>query len=497
MKPRLEHLLLPLLLPLAACSWLGLDSPVPSAQAPTAPMQDKPAPNAEQKRDALAALAQSAGLNWGAFPASPPDSPPPGARVLWVAPGGQGPGSRLKPLGSVAQALKQAQAGDWILLQGGLYQEGLQGDHISLRVQTPHLTLATVGAEPAVIQAANGQTYGVVIEASHVTLRNLKIQGFTANGLVLSSGKTTQKGITLQRVHVEMAPGNFNNGLLITENPALEGKPVLDGLRMEQVSLRNADLGFSCGRGPCVNLYMENVKVENRARQEGSGADALAVESGDNILIHDAEMTGASADGIDLKASRVLISGVHVHHNARNGIKLWNGGTLLNALVHHHGADTALSLNAPGDYHLAHVLVAYHNYQGPSSYVMTVGYQQPQPITLRMENSVFWRNAGGIYLSPDTQATISHTVMAESDNKKLLEQGERYVLVDQEDGLDAWGPGNRVLKRLELNQDFTLPPDSPLRDAGVLLKEEPVEDLKGQARVLGRAPDIGPLEMGP
>jgi hypothetical protein len=189
---------------------------------------------------------------------------------------------------------------------------------------------------------------------------------------------------------------------------------------------------------------------------------------------------------------------VHVHHNARNGIKLWHGGRVFNALVHHHGADVAVSLGAPGRYRLAHVLVAYHNYQGPSSYVMTVGYGQSEPVQLAIENSIFWRNAGGIYLSPATEATITHTVMAESDNQKLLEQGERYVLsTGAAEALSPWGRGNLVFKALELEEDYSPPPGSPLRDAGAVLEDAPGWDWRGEPRRQGVAPDIGPWEVAP
>lgn len=489
MKRLRHHPPLLSLAPWAALA-LSVGCQVAKPAAPEAPKPARPAALTLDERPSTVAPIQ-----WERFPRLPPPKPPRGLRVLWVAPGGTGDGSQDAPMGSIQQAATAAGSKAWIWVKEGVYREGAPGNYIGVEVPGSDLVIsAEDGAKVEIRPASEAHTYGVVLHGDRVALRGLRLEGFTRNGVLLASGKTTQRGVVLDRVSMRMALGDFSNGVIMAEIPDRVGVPAIEGLLLHEVEVLDASLGITCGRGPCNDLRFHRVKVANKTRDAGSGADAIAVEDGRNVAMTEVEATGAGADGIDLKAEGILLAGVWSHHNARNGIKLWHGGDVVNARVDHVGADAAVALKAPGKYRLLHVLVAYHNHKGPSSYVMTVGHGQEEAVELEIRNSVFWRNAGGIYLSPQTRAKLEHNVFAESDNGKFLEQGERFVTLDEGE-LTPWGPHNQLLPKLPMQEDGGFGLDSPLRDAGKRDPEDPSTDLRGEARVRGAAPDLGPWEV--
>jgi hypothetical protein len=278
----------------------------------------------------------------------------------------------------------------------------------------------------------------------------------------------------------------------------------VDGLLLRNVTVEGASLGISCNSGPCASWWLENVKVTN-AVGSGSGADTIAIEEGENIGAINVETTHASADGIDLKARQVLILNSYVHHIQRNGIKLWYGGDIINTIVEHTGADAALVFKEPGHYRVLHSLVAFHNFQKDQSYNLTAGYDTSKKLNVEIVNSIFYNTAGGMFFSNHTKVNINHSLFYGMENKKVLRAylsgREIEVMLQQSTAVfDKVGLGNNVrfadpqfIKPRTSN--FFLKATSPAINRGRVTEAYPKTDRRGELRIKGGAPDIGPYEI--
>jgi hypothetical protein len=224
-------------------------------------------------------------------------------------------------------------------------------------------------------------------------------------------------------------------------------QPVIDGLLVYDVAIRNAIIGFNCGEGPCHNMRLEALDVALPGAGEGSGADAVAVENGDHIVVFNAHITGAAADGLGLQGHPVAIANVIVHDVARNGIKLWHGGEVINALVYRTGADAALVLETGNTYRVVNSVFAYHA-EGESAYAGTVAYDSPdEPGNLTVRNTVFYRNSGALWVSGAFALDVRASIFFGSANgQELIWATEPELALGKDEqppeALDAAGGGH-------------------------------------------------------
>jgi hypothetical protein len=81
---------------------------------------------------------------------------------------------------------------------------------------------------------------------------------------------------------------------------------------------------------------------------------------------------------------------------ARNGIKLWQGGDVVDCVVDGTGADTSLS-GGPGRYRYLRTSVSGHNRLNPgaSSYVGVWAYGVPRAVDLEVTDCTFRNNSLG------------------------------------------------------------------------------------------------------
>lgn len=357
-----------------------------------------------------------------------------------------------------------------------------------------------VAPRGAILRAARGQKYGLAISASDAVVEGLTLRGFQGSvGLDAGEGQTLRR-VTIERVHVERPAGPFRDGIVAYgDNRRRPGHPAaVDGLLVRDTTVSGTDIGISCNAGPCAHWWIEDTRVSARRASQSSGADAFAVEDGRQIVLVDSTLSGASADGIDTKADDVVVFGCRVLDVARNGVKLWHGGDVIDTVVDGTGADAALVGDGPGRYRYLHVLVRRHD-PGGTGYVGTWGYDRRRPVRLEIVNSIFAGNAsGGFFAVSGSRISIRHSVFGDAHAKLLELSDGRTFAASQLRPLERAGLGRgNVLgdPRLVLAGllRWSTRPGSPARNLG-----EPVagltRDLYGRARSLGSGPDAGPVE---
>ena len=408
----------------------------------------------------------------------------------------------------LSRAVREAEPGTTIRVAPGTYVDANDDDYRALAFEQPDVCLRAAEASDTgdtgptvVIEPDEGQTMGMAIAAGDVVVEGVEVRGFEVGVAIEAQDEgETLEAITLESVAVRDPVGDFREGIVsYGDNRELDGAPpAVDGLLLLDVSVEGVDLGISCNAGPCSHWWLERVSVNGRQGSEDSGADAVAVEEGSQVAVVDSRVEGAGADGIDTKASDVVVYGTKVRDVARNGIKLWDGGDVVNSAVNGSGADAALVGEGPARYRYLHVLVTRHA-PGEEAYVGTWGFDTGEPVELEIVNSVFADNApGGFYVPEDSEVSIRATIFDDPEAGFLdVGEAESFEVGDLAE-LEARGWLEGVLVAdPELvapeEGDLGTAETSPARDAA-----EPTDgleqDLLGNPRSSGAGPDIGPVE---
>jgi len=445
-----------------------------------------------------------AGLDFAAFPTAPARPYQPSGKTLHVATTGDdaNPGTEAAPVRSVNQGVSLAQSGDLVLVHAGTYGLGDGSEHIGLRLETAGLILAAEGAV-TLQPGASGVSYGIEASADDLVIDGFRLEGF--DGQVLTFGRATspQRRLVVRGVVTIGGTDGFRS-----QPP--EGGPVIEGFLVLDSRIVDATMvGFNCGEGPCNDLRLERLSVSISGDFGSSGADAVAVESGDNILVYGCLVEQAPADGFDFKATHVAVVNTVVHDVGQQGMKLWHGGDIVNSLIYNTHRDAAIVFDGGGRYRILNTTVAYHE-RGGNAYAMTVGYDLPaEQIRLEIINSIFYENAGSIWLSPGTtQLDVRNSIFfgsgdgseitwARSAGEIVVGAGNDPMSVLEVAGGGGDNPGF-VDPRFSApdSGDFHLQAGSPGIDHGVVWPEAfPSYDLTTGPRVKGSAPDLGPYEQ--
>lgn len=443
-------------------------------------------------------------LDWSAFPANParPYVPADGGRTIFVATTGDDtqPGTQEAPLATLEAAAALAQSGDVIWVMPGEYPIGGPDNvYEALILDTPGVTLASWEIGRAqLVPSTYDPAVAIYASADALIIDGFVIRGLRSAGIEYGRIESPQRHLVLKHLSIEQT----QEGILgIYGGDGVQ--PIMDGMLIDDLRLTDISLiGLQCGEGPCNNLRWENLTITMPSDESSnSGADALAVESGDNVLIVNAEISGAEGDGIDLKSTRNVVVNALVHDLGRNGIKLWHGGDVINCLVYGTGADAALVFEA-GEYRVLNTLVARHNW-GDSSYGMTVAYDsQGQPGRLEIINSVFYQNAGAIWVSPSLELMVQNSVFFGSGNGEEIVYDPHIfganmlpISAIEEQGLGANNSASDPGFMNPDQGDFGWGPASLLLDGGTTAYDLPPFDLRGNPRVAGQGVDIGPYEL--
>lgn len=404
------------------------------------------------------------------------------------------PGTPILPLKTIAMGLMKAQPGDKVQVHAGTYAELTPGDFQALVMDKDNVVLtAAPGETVTVTPISSSFRYGIGMSGSNLVVNGINLQGF-APSIALGNNTQTQKNIVISNLTATAQVNGFD-GIVNYQDNTQKTYPSSDGLLLKNVTVKGAGLSVSCNSGPCNSWKLENVVVVGTGGS-GSGADAIAIESGDNILFLNIDVSGASADGIDSKATRTVVWGCNVHNIERNGVKLWHGGDIVNTLIHHTGADASVVIRG-SRVRILHSIIAYHNFGSSESYNIAMNYDDNAPIQVDIINSIVWNASGGAYFSTAATLNLQNNIFFGIENGRVLDIRDIRVMLS--DGVakittNGLGSGNLFLDPM-LNLTFHPMSGSPAINNGLLLPNQyPVLDLAGLPRVKNGVPDIGVFE---
>lgn len=358
-------------------------------------------------------------VDYTAFPAVKVPSPST-ARAWYVAVTGddRATGAPDRALRTIEAALRQAGSGDIVYVRGGTYAAtGL------VVTQSNFLLSAYPGESVTIGPAETSSTYGLTIVAPDqhdVTVRGLHLQGFADVGIYVGNPRTAHR-LALEDVVVSGSDTGFAGSFQ-------RGAVAVDGLLVRRMTLSDIHgVGFQFGEAGGRNvritgLHVQMVNPIATAGAEGSGTDGLIFEAGDNVLVENAIVEGAAADGIDVKATRTALVNTVVRRVGRTGIRLRAGGDVINCLVFDTGADAQL-ITEGGSYRIIDCTFARHLAQVGRSYAATFGYPDSMG-DVALINSAFFEQPGPLFFSAAMDVQVRSCDFWGFPDR-LIEWGER------------------------------------------------------------------------
>ncbi|MCA1594109.1 MAG: DUF4214 domain-containing protein [Acidobacteria bacterium] len=229
-------------------------------------------------------------------------------------------GGQFAPWSTVQHALDQAQAGDTVLVRGGVYHEAVSFTR-SGAAGAP-ITLAGYPGESAVLDGAglNIRHAVTITDQDFVTVEGLTIRDYSRDGSYSGFGVVVWDdgdNVTLRDLEI------YNVGIPI-KIAANGGAAVRSSLTIENIKAHDyPSAGIDIGPGLVEDVVIRNVNLSGVTAGNDTGSDGIAVERGNRILVEDAVIRGHLGDGCDLKADNATVRRVDVRGHARNGIKLW------------------------------------------------------------------------------------------------------------------------------------------------------------------------------
>ena len=407
-------------------------------------------------------------------------------------------GTLSQPFKTINKAISISKEGDCIYVRGGTYSLPTYNER--LHVSKNNLLITNYQNEIVNIKST-GSRYGFILTGDNLIVDGFNLDGFAT---AINFGKsTTQKNLILKNIKIT----NSGEGLAGSYDGT---NTILQGALFKNIEIKNPDtsgyvIGLHCGGPPCQDIRITNTNIDlTGSAGGGSGADGIAMETGNNILIEDSIVTGASADGIDLKASKVAVVNTIVKHITRNGIKFWQGGDIINSISTDTGADAAIVFDGPGKYRIINSVVAYHNKNGQNSYTATFGYDGGgSNMEVEILNSIFHKNVGSVWINDQAKLTIKNNIFSGGTQTgryidyKGVAYGDTYAqqgwgqklteldasLMETKDALFVDAPNN----------NFQLKENSPAIDTGITTLA--TTDLSGNVRPQGKAFDVGAYEL--
>lgn len=443
-----------------------------------------------------------------------------GLNVYYVAPDGNddGPGGEDKPWATIQHAAEMMGPGDTVYVRGGSYPEEV-AIAVSGQVDAP-ITYAAYPHETVILDGgarARHAAFTIRPGVSHIRLQGFTVRDYEV-ALSVEGGNSDIEIASLS------ASGAGSGGIRLTRG--LSGQPPdngpVDHIVIRDSHIHDNDLrGIDCTPGPCNDLLLSNLLIENNGPVADFAADGIVVEQGQRIRIEQVQVLNNGGDGIDLNSGdgrpmeSILVSRCLVAGNRMAGLKLWAGGRVENSVVHSNGG-TPLAMAAFSGVHLELInnTIAYNTTPG---YAMTVGYPEPGELAatnvhLTMTNNIFALNTGrqagtpiGLYLGPGVILTEGYNLYYSRDDCEIEAQfaAEEPCYSRAEIAGGRWtvdtgqGRGNRTDDPRFVSglpaPDLRLTANSPAIDAGTA-EGAPTVDVDGLLRPEGSAPEMGAYE---
>ncbi len=442
--------------------------------------------------------------------------------TYYVSPTGSdttGDGSPARPWATPGYGSRQLHPGDTLLILGGRYVLSRFDEDILMPPSGTANAWVTIRGEAGnrPILAGRDNLYAAVILAgrSYVRLENLEItHDNQATGqaawfrTAISITGAPSAHIVLKDLYVHHID---EGGLDIQDVDDLQ---VLDS-RFEYCGF-GAILGPGGEHGGVRNLLIRGCTLSYGGHyyRGGDGSDrpydrpdGFGIEpSAGPITIEDTVAAHNYGDGLDSKSAHTSIRRCIVANNSCDGVKLWGGGSRVeNTLIYGRGdgdptvtpwaAVVVGTEQAGATFEFIHVTVddtLGHNY------LMHVQYDSPGvPITLTLRNSI-WRGVDSpIFVAGASTVVADHNLfyLPDSPDEVFIHGGATYTsaTIGTLGTGSLYGDPRFVARAWGTDGDYRLLPDSPALDAGTA-SGAPSDDLDGNPRPSGPAPDLGAYE---
>lgn len=312
--------------------------------------------------------------------------------VFHVASGGddENLGTESQPWKTIQHAMDTVDAGDTITIHGEL-AEGAQMT-TSGRKDQP-ITIMGAPGEGGIIHGELGLRQGV----SYIRFQGLNVDSFPTWGITLWGDNSH---ISLANMRISGGDSGLRMTVGASGEPPEYG-PVTD-LTLEDSIIENAVYtGVDCTPGPCNNLVFRRIEVAGSGILQSYGADGIAVEHGQNILVEDSTIHDNGGDGIDLNSRDsagnvpdIVVRGNEVYRNHYSGIKLWAGGLVEKNIIYDQGEGPVVGGDYPSSMDIRNNSIGYNGYDpqfGRRGYSITIGYSEAvtgPAVQIRLVNNI-------------------------------------------------------------------------------------------------------------
>jgi hypothetical protein len=236
-------------------------------------------------------------------------------------------GSLLSPWRTMQHGLDVAQAGDTILVRGGVYSESLTFTRSG--AEGAPITLSGYPGEKATLDGTGLSPVRTAVNLTsqdYITIANLTICNYSRDGLYSGFGVVVWDDgdyITLRGLE-------FHHVGIPIKIAANGGTDVRSKITIENINAHDyPGGGIDIGPGTVEDVVIRNVQMNGVTSGNDTGSDGIAVEHGNRILVEDVIVRGHMGDGVDLKADNATVRRADIRNHARNGIKLWGANELV------------------------------------------------------------------------------------------------------------------------------------------------------------------------
>jgi hypothetical protein len=433
---------------------------------------------------------------------------------------GTGDGSLSNPWGTPGYGSRQLQPGDTLIILGGRYVLSQYDEDIVIPPSGTAGAWVTIRGEEGnrpVLAGRYNLFAGVILGgASYVRLENLEI---THDDQAAGEAAWFRTGISMTGepcghiVLKDLYVHHIDEGGLDIQD--VEGLQVID-CRFEYCGF-GAILGPEGEHGGVRNLVIQGCTLSfgGHYYQGGNGSnrpydrpDGFGIEPSDGpIAIEDTVAAHNYGDGLDSKANNTTIRRCVVANNSCDGVKLWGGGSRVeNTLIYGRGDGNSTptpwaavvigteQTNAAFDL----VNVTVDDTLG-GNYPMYVQYDESNvPITLTLRNTI-WRGVDApIFVAGASTVVADHNLfyVPDSPDEVFVHGNTTYTsaTIGSLGTGSLYGDPKFTVRAWGAEGDYHLLLDSPAIDAGTATGA-PSDDLDGNPRPFGSAPDLGAYEQ--